>query len=51
MLLNNQQKFKKKGFINNISVGLIVGLIIFLELLVVIGGWKYKDTFIPLSFK
>ena len=39
----------RKGFINNISVGSIIGSIIFLELLVVIGGWKYKDTFVPLS--
>ena len=39
----------KKGFINNISVGSIVGVIIFLELLVVAGGWKYKNTFISLS--
>tara|TARA_B100000029_G_C17430289_1_gene907628 strand:+ start:172 stop:804 length:633 start_codon:yes stop_codon:yes gene_type:complete len=39
----------RKGFINNISVGSIVGIIIFLELLVVIGGWKYKDNFVPLS--
>ena len=39
----------RKGFINNISVGSIIGSIIFLELLVVIGGWKYKDTFAPLS--
>jgi len=48
----NEQVLKKsnrKGFINNISVGSVVGLIIFLELLVVIGGWKYKDSFIPLS--
>ena len=49
MMLNiTQQKYKKsvrKGFKNNISIGSIVGLIIFLELLVVIGGWKYKDTF------
>jgi len=53
MMLNiNEQVLKKsnrKGFINNISVGSVVGLIIFLELLVVIGGWKYKDSFIPLS--
>jgi len=53
MMLNiNEQSLKKstrKGFTNNISVGSIVGLIIFLELLVVIGGWKYKDNFIPLS--
>ena len=40
---------KKKGFINNISVGAVVGIIIFLELLIAIGGWKYKDTFVPLS--
>ena len=40
---------RRKGLINNISVGFVVGLIIFLELLVVIGGWKYKGTFVPLS--
>jgi len=53
MMLNVSQQIKKessrKGFINNISVGLFVGIIIFLELLVVIGGWKYKDTFVSLS--
>ena len=43
------RRFKRKGIINNISVGSIVGLIIFLELLVVIGGWQYKGTFTPLS--
>ena len=43
------QRSNKKDFINNISVGSIVGAIIFLELLVVVGGWKYKDTFVPLS--
>ena len=53
MMLNiNEQLIKRpirKGFINNISVGSIIGIIIFLELLLVIGGWKYKDTFTPLS--
>jgi len=44
------QKPRRKGIINNMSVGSIVGAIIFLELLVVIGGWKYKGTFFPLSF-
>ena len=44
------QKPKRRGIINNMSVGSIVGAIIFLELLVVIGGWKYKGTFLPLSF-
>ena len=42
-------KFTYKGFINNMSVGTIVGVIIFLELLVVVGGWKYKDSFTPIS--
>jgi len=53
MMLNITEQIKKKsirkGFINNISVGSIAGLIIFLELLVVIGGWKYKGSFIPIS--
>ena len=43
------KKSSRKGLINNISVGSIVGAIIFLELLVVIGGWKYKGTYAPLS--
>jgi len=43
------ERSSRKGFINNISVGSIVGIIIFLELLVVLGGWKYKNTFVPLS--
>jgi len=55
MMLNITEQIKKKstrkGFINNISVGSIAGLIIFLELLVVIGGWKYKGSFIPLSLR
>jgi len=53
MMLNISEQLKKrysrKGLINNISVGSIVGAIIFLELLVVVGGWKYKSTFVPLS--
>ena len=53
MMLNITEQITKrssrKGLINNISVGSIVGIIIFLELLVVVGGWKYKGTFVPLS--
>ena len=53
MMLNITEQLTKRssrrGLINNISVGSIVGVIIFLELLVVVGGWKYKDTFVPLS--
>ena len=55
MMLNITEQIKKKstrkGFVNNISVGSVAGLIIFLELLVVIGGWKYKGSFIPLSLR
>jgi NADH-quinone oxidoreductase subunit J len=53
MMLNITEQIKKqstrKGFINNISVGSLAGLIIFFELLVVIGGWKYKGSFSPIS--
>jgi len=53
MMLNITEELTKRssrrGLINNISVGSIVALIIFLELLVVVGGWKYKGTFVPLS--
>ncbi len=53
MMLNITEQIKNdkktEGIINNISIGWIVGAIIFLELLVVVGGWKYKDTFIPLT--
>ena len=53
MMLNVTEKTNinnsRKGFINNISIGSIVGIIIFLELLVVIGGWKYKGSFFSLS--
>ena len=53
MMLNiNEQlteRSSRKGLVNNISVGSIVGAIIFFELLVVVGGWKYQGTFVPLS--
>jgi len=53
MMLNvkeqSKKKISRKGFINNVSVGSFVGLIILLELLVAVGGWKYKNTFIQMS--
>jgi NADH-quinone oxidoreductase subunit J len=53
MMLNIVEQINKqptrKGFLNNISVGSIIALILFLELLVVIGGWKHKGTFVSLS--
>ena len=49
MMLNITEQVVKKnnrqGLINNISIGSIVGFIIFLEILVVIGGWKFKESF------
>ena len=53
MMLNVNEQLERtpsrKGFLNNISVGMIVGLIILLETLIVISGWKYKIEFLPLS--
>ena len=53
MMLNITEQITKrstrKGLINNISVGAVVGTIIFLELLVVIVGWKYKGNFSSIS--
>tara|TARA_B110001452_G_C15106459_1_gene385740 strand:- start:354 stop:842 length:489 start_codon:yes stop_codon:yes gene_type:complete len=47
MMLNVAEQ-KQSWFIGkkstHIPSGLIVGILIFLELLVVIGGWKYKDN-------
>jgi len=53
MMLNVSEKktenSKKRNIKGVISVGSLVGLIIFLELLVVVGGWKYKENFVSLS--
>ena len=53
MMLNIKEqvtnKSSRKGLINNISIGSIVGFIIFLELLVVMGGWNFKGSFVSLS--
>ena len=52
MMLNitsQKKKSTRKGFLNNLSVGIIIGLVIFLELIIAIGGWKYKNNFMPLN--
>ena len=53
MMLNITEQIKRKttrrGLVNNISVGSVVGIIIFLELLVAVGGWRYKESFFPFS--
>ena len=41
--IDTEKNFKK------IPIGLFVGLVIFIEMLVVVGGWKYKPN-IPLAF-
>jgi NADH-quinone oxidoreductase subunit J len=53
MMLNVSEKSirtpVRKGFLNNISVGMIVGFIILLETIIAINGWKYKTKFLSLS--
>jgi len=53
MMLNvteqTTKKTTRKGLINNLSVGSVVAIIIFLEILVALGGWKYKSEFVSLS--
>ena len=48
MMLNVAEQ-KQSWFIgkksNHLPTGLIVSVLIFLELLVVVGGWKYKENF------
>ena len=53
MMLNvAQQKnqwFSSKDSSKHIPVGLIIGTLIFFELIIVIGGWKYKPDLFDLS--
>ena len=53
MMLNvAQQKdewFKGKIFTSHIAFGFLISIIIFLELIIVIGGWKYKPKLIETS--
>ena len=55
MMLNITEQVKKrtirKGFINNLSVGSLIGGVILFELLIVFFGWEYKPNFISLSEK
>ena len=52
MMLNVAEQ-KQSWFIGkkstHIPTGLIVSVLIFLELLVVVGGWKYKDNLMSIS--
>ena len=46
MMLNvaqqNNETFQTTSRYNHLPIGLIVSLVIFFELIIVIGGWKYK---------
>ena len=49
MMLNVRITNFKKSFSKNLTVGSIVTLIIFFELLIVIGGWQYKNELLTSS--
>ncbi len=49
MMLNVRITNFKKAFSKNLTVGSIVTLIIFFELLIVIGGWQYKNELLTSS--
>ncbi len=54
MLMNvSEQKlswFRGSKKSNHIPIGLVVSTLILFELVVVVGGWKYRDTFVETKF-
>ena len=53
MMLNVDQQKKKwvaaKDSSNHIQVGLIISTLIFVEIIIVIGGWKYKPEIFDIN--
>jgi len=53
MMLNvsgiKDKQFKRKVSYSHISFGSLISLIIFLELIIVVGGWKYKPNIVEVS--
>jgi NADH-quinone oxidoreductase subunit J len=53
MMLNvsgtKDKQFKRKISYSHISFGSLISLIIFLELIIVVGGWKYKPNIVEVS--
>ena len=53
MMLNvsgiKDEQFKRKVSYSHISFGSLISLIIFLELIIVVGGWKYKPNIVEIS--
>ena len=49
MMLEGHFEKIKQGFLQYLPIGFFIGIVIFLELIVVIGGWQYKSEFIGTS--
>lgn len=49
MMLNVNFKDLRTGFLSYLPFGLLIGIVIIIELGMMIGTWKYKDSFIKTS--
>jgi len=49
MMLNVNFKDFRTGFLSYLPFGLLIGIVIIIELGMMIGTWKYKDSFIKTS--
>ena len=49
MMLNVNFKDLRSGFLSYLPFGLLIGIVIIIELGMMIGTWKYKDSFIKTS--
>ena len=49
MMLNINFKDLRTGFLSYLPFGLLIGIVIIIELGMMIGTWKYKDSFIKTS--
>ena len=49
MMLNVNLKDLKSGFLNYLPFGGLIGIVLIIEISLMIGTWKYRDTFIKTS--
>tara|TARA_B100000963_G_scaffold360034_1_gene389397 strand:+ start:84 stop:704 length:621 start_codon:yes stop_codon:yes gene_type:complete len=49
MMLNVNLKDLKSGFLNYLPFGGLIGIVLIIEIGLMIGTWKYRDTFIKTS--
>ena len=49
MMLNVNYSDLKSGFLNYLPFGCLIGLVLIIEIGLMIGTWKYRDTFIKTS--